>query len=171
MMKQVKLRAMEPEDLELLYEIENDTDLWPIGATNVPYSRYILHDYIAQASADIYTDKQVRLIIETESYHTIGLIDLVNFNPQHSRAELGIIIKKDYQYQGWGTLALQQLIAYATTTLHLHQIYAIVAETNIACCHLLLKQGFQNHATLQQWLHADKGYQNALLMQLFLEKM
>ena len=170
-MKQVKLRAMEPEDLELLYEIENDTDLWPIGTTNVPYSRYVLHDYIAQASADIYTDKQVRLIIETESQYTIGLIDLVNFNPQHNRAELGIIIKKDYQRQGWGTLALQQLIAYATTTLHLHQIYAIVAETNIACCHLLLKQGFKNNAILQQWLRTDKGYLNALLMQLFLEKI
>ena len=77
MTRQVRLRAMEPEDLELLYKIENDTDLWPIGATNVPYSRYVLHDYIAQASADIYTDKQVRLIIETDSHHAIGLIELV----------------------------------------------------------------------------------------------
>ena len=171
MTRQVRLRAMEPEDLELLYKIENDTDLWPIGATNVPYSRYVLHDYIAQASADIYTDKQVRLIIETDSHHAIGLIDLVNFNPQHSRAELGIIIQKDYQHQGWGTLALQQLITYTNTTLHLHQIYAVVAETNIVCYNLLLKQGFKNNAILQQWLRTDKGYLNALLMQLFLEKI
>ena len=49
----VHLRAIEPEDLDLLYRIENDIKLWNIGATNVPYSRYTLHDYIANASGDI----------------------------------------------------------------------------------------------------------------------
>jgi diamine N-acetyltransferase len=43
-MKTIKLRAIEPEDLDLLYRIENDADLWAVGATNVPYSRYTLHD-------------------------------------------------------------------------------------------------------------------------------
>ena len=60
----VKLRAMEPEDLDMLYMIENDRKLWDVGVTNVPYSRYVLHDYIANSSGDIYTDHQVRLIIE-----------------------------------------------------------------------------------------------------------
>ena len=36
----MKLRAIEPEDLDLLYQIENNTELWQVGATNVPYSRY-----------------------------------------------------------------------------------------------------------------------------------
>ena len=40
----VRLRAMEPEDLDLLYEIENDIETWHVGAGNVPYSRYLLHD-------------------------------------------------------------------------------------------------------------------------------
>ena len=43
----VSLRAIEPEDLDLLYRIENDRNLWNVGTTNVPYSRYTLHDYIA----------------------------------------------------------------------------------------------------------------------------
>ena len=34
----VRLRAMEPEDLELLYTIENDTQLWCVGTANVPVS-------------------------------------------------------------------------------------------------------------------------------------
>ena len=44
----VRLRAMEPEDLDALYRIENDRDVWDVGENNVPYSRYILHDYIAR---------------------------------------------------------------------------------------------------------------------------
>ena len=59
----VTLRAMEPEDLDLLYRIENDRQLWDVGSTNVPYSRYVLHDYIANSSGDVYTDRQVRLIV------------------------------------------------------------------------------------------------------------
>ena len=35
----VHLRAIEPEDLDLLYRIENDVKLWNVGTTNVPYSR------------------------------------------------------------------------------------------------------------------------------------
>ena len=59
----VNLRALEPEDLDLLYRIENDDELWAVGVTNVPYSRYLLHDFVSSSSGDIYTDKQVRLII------------------------------------------------------------------------------------------------------------
>ena len=64
--RSVRLRAMEPEDLDLLYRIENDQELWCLGSTNVPYSRYTLHDYVANSTGDIYSDKQVRLIIENE---------------------------------------------------------------------------------------------------------
>lgn len=43
----VRLRALEPEDLELLYRWENDPELWEVGNTLAPYSRYILKEYIA----------------------------------------------------------------------------------------------------------------------------
>lgn len=58
----VTLRAIEPEDLDILYRIENDREVWNVSATNVPYSKYMLHDYIANATGDIYTDKQVRMM-------------------------------------------------------------------------------------------------------------
>ena len=57
--KKIHLRALEPEDLDFLYEMENDESLWEMGGTNVPYSRQVLLDYITTATADIYTDKQV----------------------------------------------------------------------------------------------------------------
>ena len=39
----VELRAMEPEDLDTLYTIENDKSMWDVGTTNVPYSKFVLH--------------------------------------------------------------------------------------------------------------------------------
>ena len=91
--QKVLLRALEPEDLDMLYQIENNRQLWDVGMTNVPYSRYALHDYIAHASVDIYTDKQVRLMIENQQGTIVGIVDIVDFNPQHLRAEVGIFIK------------------------------------------------------------------------------
>ena len=94
---EVRLRAMEPEDLDMLYHIENDRSLWNISATNVPYSRYALHNYIADAKNDIYIDGQLRMMIENREQEIVGVIDLVNFDPKHQRAEMGIIIMKPFR--------------------------------------------------------------------------
>lgn len=76
---QIKLRAMEPEDLEFMYGVENDDRLWNVGVTNVPYSRSMLLDYITSATGDIFADKQVRLMIDNEVGETIGMVDLMDF--------------------------------------------------------------------------------------------
>ena len=47
---QVRLRALEPEDLDILYRYENDSSLWEVGTTIAPFSRKQLYDYIAGGS-------------------------------------------------------------------------------------------------------------------------
>ena len=73
----IRLRALELEDLDFLYQIENDDRLWELGVSNVPYSRRVLLDYITNASADIYIDNQVRLIVENEQNEQVGILDLL----------------------------------------------------------------------------------------------
>ena len=75
----VTLRAMEPEDLDVLYTIENDDKLWTVGSTNVPYSRYALYEYVANTSGDIYADRQVRLMVCNEQEEVVGIVDLMDF--------------------------------------------------------------------------------------------
>ncbi len=164
----VNLRAMEPEDLDLLYRIENDHELWSLGSTNVPYSRYALHDYMANSTGDIYTDKQVRLIIENEDRVTVGLVDLTNFDPKHLRAEIGLVIEKPMRRKGYAAAALTQLHRYARHTLHLHQVFAIVSTDNTAAISLLTQQGYEDTARLCQWIFDGADYHDALLMQRLL---
>ncbi len=163
----VTLRAMEPEDLDLLYQIENNMQLWNVGSTNVPYSRYVLHDYIAHASGDIYTDKQVRLIVDDDEHNAIGIVDIVNFSPQHKRAELGIVIQEKHRGKGYGKAVIKKTIDYALNVLHLHQLYAIVNCSQQYTIHLLKKMGFEQTCLLAQWLYDGKNYSNACLMQCF----
>ena len=164
----VKLRAMEPEDLDVLYQIENDASIWHVGTNNVPYSRYTLHDYIAHASGDIYTDKQVRLMIDNEQSETVGIVDLVNFSPQHQRAEIGIVIKNGYRNLGYANAAIRKIMEYAHELLHLHQLYAIIETTNNISITLFESLGFSQTTYLKEWTFDGTNYTDAIVMQRFL---
>lgn len=164
----VCLRAMEPEDLDALYRIENDRDVWDVGENNVPYSRYILHDYIANASADIYADKQVRMVVENEEGQLVGVADVVNFCPSHARAEVSIVICREHRKKGYARAAIRQIMEYALRTLHLHQLYAVVREDNMPSLNLFSSLGFNSKMVLEDWLFDGKDYHNAVVMQFFL---
>lgn len=159
------LRAMEPEDLDLLYLVENDESVWNTGTTNVPYSRYALTNYIANCTSDIFTDKQVRLMVENEKHEVVGIVDVMNFEPQHLRAELGIIIRKEWQGKGFAQAAIAHLIDYARKVIHLHQLYAVVSEENITCLNVLQVCGFERSALLHDWLFDGQNYVNAYVLQ------
>lgn len=164
----VTLRAMEPEDLDVLYAIENDMELWDAGNTNVPYSRYVLHEYMSNASGDIYADRQVRLMICSRQKEIIGMVDLIDFNPRHLRAEVGIVIQKPYRAMGYGQAAMEKLVSYARKVLCIHQLYAFVDADNTFSIRLFKHAGFQPNVPLHDWLYDGSKYHDAVLMQLFL---
>jgi len=164
----VRLRAIEPEDLDLLYRVENDRELWDVGTTNVPYSRYTLHDYIAHASGDIYTDCQVRLMIENEEGGVVGIADIIDFDPKHLRAELGLVIERPFRHCGYASAAIDMLADYALRTLHLHQLYVCIAADNQPSLSLFCKMGYRQSARLADWLFDGRCYHDAIVMQRLL---
>lgn len=162
------LRAMEPEDLELLYTVENDSSIWDMGPTTMPYSRDVLRQYILSTTGDIFIDKQVRLIVETADGTTVGIADINSFDAKHMRAEVGIVILPEYRNKGYATQAIQLLADYSLHTIHLHQLYAIVPSINIASKKVFEKCGFHATIELKDWLFDGKKYKNALFLQKIL---
>lgn len=167
MSKEISLRAIEPEDLDQLYDVENDMSLWGVGVTNVPYSRFLLHEYIADNTGDIYTDKQVRLMVENSAKDVVGIVDLTNFSPSHLRAEIGIVIKREFRRQGYARAATEKMIGYSRNILHLHQLYALAATTNEAALRLFDATGFTRRHILKDWLYDGRQYSDAIFCQLF----
>ena len=89
----IRLRAVEPEDLELLYRWENDETNWRQSNTIVPFSRYTLKKYIAGSGKSIFETGQLRLMIDVlPDERTVGTIDLYDFDHYHNRAGVGILI-------------------------------------------------------------------------------
>ena len=160
------LRAPELADLDFLFHIENDTRLWCVSGCKTPYSRYLLQQYIETNTHDIYTDKQVRLMIEHRpSQKVIGAIDLFDFSPADRRAEVGIIIDSAYRGKGYAKDALTLICDYAEHTLGLHQLYAYIFEDNDAAWHLFTSKGFKHTAILPDWVFTNKKYRSVGLFQ------
>jgi len=163
----IYLRALEPEDLDFVYQIENDERIWEMSTTQTPYSRFLIKQYLENAHQDIYDAKQLRLVICSNDDVTLGLIDLFDFNPTHNRAGVGILIaEKEYRRKGYGKEALQLVINYTKTHLRLHQLYANIADDNMASIQLFEKNGFKKIGTKKEWNLVGEKYKDEFLYQL-----
>lgn len=159
----ITLRAPEPEDLELMYAMENDTELWSVGDTLLPYSRYTLRAYLEQSKQDLFAERQARFVIVLSDGQTAGMIDIVNFDPINGRAEVCIGLLGKYRGMGLASDALRLLCDYTFRRLHLHQLYAYVAVENPDSCKLFKKNGFVEVAVLNEWLRSETGYSDVIL--------
>lgn len=166
----VALRAMEPEDLDFLYHLENDTALWEHGIANVPYSRYALRKFIEESQNDIYADHQLRLIIELKgTKEAIGCIDLFDYSVRHHRAEIGLVVDRPFQRLGAGREALSLLLHYAFGFLRLHQLYVYVACANLPAVRLFEQAGFERAAVLKDWIRVGRAYHPVALYTLCMD--
>ena len=161
----IYLRALEPNDLNFIYELENNTAIWEISGTTAPYSKHVLKQYLDNAHRDIYDVKQVRLCI-CKGEKVLGLIDLFDFDPQNKRAGVGIVILEEKERnQGIGTEAIQLLSDYSFTTLGLRQLFANVMEDNSASLYLFKKMGFEEVGIKKDWIFSNGEFKNEILLQ------
>jgi diamine N-acetyltransferase len=163
----ITLRAIEPSDIEVLYAWENDTENWNVSNIQAPFSRFVLEQYIASAHEDIYTAKQLRLMICNKENTAVGNIDLFDFDANHLRAGIGILIAdKSDRRKGYASEALSLLIDYCFETLNLHQVYCNITTDNESSVLLFQKHGFLITGIKKQWIRAGNKYKDELLLQL-----
>ncbi|WP_299890502.1 GNAT family protein [uncultured Lacinutrix sp.] len=163
----IYLRALEPEDIEFIYAIENDESIWELSSTITPYSKFLIKQYLENAHADIYEVKQLRLVISNYNDDTLGLIDIFDFDVKNKRAGIGILIKdNENRNKGIGKEALQLLINYCFTHLDLHQLYCNISEENTSSIKLFSSQGFKQIGLKKDWNFNKGNYKNEYLFQL-----
>lgn len=179
-----RLRALEPRDLDAMYEWENDTEAWRASGTAAPFSRHVLSRLIDEQRFDIYATRQLRLVIEpAEPFAPIGsdcadgrgaavgAVDLFEFDPQNMRAGVGIIVASPCRRRGFAADALAAAERYARETLHLHQLWCSVAADNAASLRLFEKAGYLHCGRRRDWLLAADGQRiDEILFQKILGK-
>jgi diamine N-acetyltransferase len=164
----IRLRAIEPEDEDILFKWENDQKFWQVSNTLTPFSRHILRQYLEHAHLDIFQTRQLRLVIEAiDTDKLVGLIDLFDFDPHHQRVGIGILIGESAEWgKGYAKDALKILLNYVFTVLLLNQVYCSIDESNTASLSLFKNAGFRITGIKEKWNRSFTGWTNEWFLQI-----
>jgi len=162
------LRALEPEDLDVLLQLENDSSLWKYSNRTEPFSRDLLQKYIDQQEQDIFEVKQKRFVVSYPDQTPIGFVDLFDFEPLHRRAGIGVIIHPDHQGKGYAKRALELVEEFAKKQLNLHSLFANIAEENGASLKVFESCEFRRIAEKKEWNFYEGRFHDEYLYQKLL---
>ena len=168
MITKINLRALELDDLEFLFEIENNRNLWKISHTILPFSKYYLEKYVKESNLDIFSEKQFRFVISLENKHPIGLIDLFDFDPVSHRAGIGIVIDKKYRKKGYALESIKLIEDISKKDLQIHQLYVNVGIDNKISLDLFNKLGYTEIGIKKDWNYINGKYTDEVSFQKIL---
>lgn len=160
---ELRLRAVEPEDAEMMYLAEDDPAAWTYSDYSAPMSREMLREYALTYDADPFRSGQLRLIIEADG-KAAGILDLFDISARHLRADTGIYLFPDLRCKGLGTLALEAAKDYCRCRLGLHQLTASVATSNPEALGCYRNAGFAPTGRRRDWLRMSKGWVDVELL-------
>lgn len=88
----------------------------------------------------------------------IGDIGFHNFDKDHSRAEIGFRLKKQYWGRGIVGACIRELLRYGFTELNYNRIEALVDIRNENSKKVLLKNNFVHEGTLREFEYENGEY-------------
>jgi len=148
---EIYFRTLITDDVSVMMAWENNPDNWKISSTSKPYSRAQIEEFV-NLSQDIFIHSQLRLIIcLTESNETIGNIDLFDFEPEHQRVGVGILIDEKYRNKGLANQSIQLIEEYCKVILGVKNIFCNILTDNIQSIKLFEKNKFIRLCVKPNW--------------------
>lgn len=159
----VKLRPIEREDLHFVHQLDNNASVMRYWFEE-PYEAFVeLSDLY---NKHIHDQSERRFVIEHEE-QKVGLIELVEINHIHRRAEFQIIIAPMHQGKGYATQAVKLAMDYGFSVLNLYKLYLIVDQENSKAIHIYNKLGFEVEGILKHEFFINGEYRNTIRMCIF----
>ena len=160
----VRLRPLEPADLEREYRWINDREVTRYLAARYPIAMEQEERWLRELPANDFTHG-VRLAIETKDGVHIGNLDLHQPNVEDRKAGLGIMIgDKDYWSNGYGTDAIVTLLRFGFEQMNLHRVWLHVFEFNERAIACYKKCGFQIEGRLREHRYSEGRYWDVFVM-------
>lgn len=158
--KKVVLRAIEPEDMPLLYEMINDPDIEAkVGGWSFPISRAEQQNWYEVTLKD---KENHRFIIETRDKaenQSIGMIYISYIDWKNRNADIGIKLTSSApKRKGYATDAVVALLSFAFQELQLNRANLKILSDNIASIGLFEKCGAQREGVSRCTVYKNGKY-------------
>ncbi|MCD7484067.1 spermidine N1-acetyltransferase [Listeria monocytogenes] len=159
----LKLRPLEREDLKFVHRLNNDAKIMSYWFEE-PYEAFVelqeLYD------KHIHDQSERRFILELDG-QMVGLVELMEIDYIHRRAEFQIIIDPKFQGHGYAVSATKLAMKYAFHVLNIHKLYLVVDKVNEKAIHVYEKVGFIREGELIDEFFVDGTYHDAIRMCIF----
>lgn len=168
--EKVILRALEPEDMEILRNIANDPEVENlVGGWSFPICKKTQMDWYESI---INNKNNLRFAIETKDEGVIGMADLKNIDWKNRIAFHGIKIgNKDYRGKGYGKDVVFTIMKYAFEELQLNRLDANILEYNIASKNLYVdKCGWKIEGVRRNYIFKGNKYHNQYMVGILKEE-
>ncbi|KYP95752.1 spermidine acetyltransferase [Sodalis-like endosymbiont of Proechinophthirus fluctus] len=159
----IKLRPLESEDLHFIHQLNNNEMVMRYWFEE-PHEAYVELKDLYQKN--IHNISERRFIIDKQGV-SVGLVELVDIDHIHRRAEFSILVAPEYQGKGYASEATHLALNFGFMILNLHKLYLIVDEENTKAIHIYTKFGFKQEGVLLQEFFINGKYRNTLRMCLF----
>ena len=159
----IKLRPLEREDLRFVHHLDNNANVMRYWFEE-PYETFA--ELAALYEEHIHDQSERRFVIEHKGENA-GLVELVEIDHVHRRAEFQLIIAPEHQGKGLATKATRSAMDYGFSVLDLHKIYLIVDVENKRAIHVYQKLGFVEEGRLVEEFFINGGYRDVTRMYIF----
>lgn len=163
MQDELKLRPLERVDLPFVHALDNNETVMHYWFEE-PYEAYV--ELCDLYEKHIHDQSERRFIAEIDK-EPVGLVELVEINHIHRRAEFQIIISPNHQGKGYATVASLLAMDYAFKTLNLYKLSLVVDCENTRAIHVYEKLGFIREGQLLKEFFVDGKYRDAYRMAAF----
>jgi diamine N-acetyltransferase len=160
----IKLRPLERSDLHFVHQINNNSNIMRYWFEE-PYEAYV--ELVQLYDRHIHDQSERRFIIENKEGQLVGLVELVEINYIHRRAEFQIIIAPSWQGKKYAERATRLAIDYAFGVLNLYKLYLFVDKENEKAIHIYKKCGFHIEGELIGEFFVNGVYRDAVRMCMF----
>lgn len=159
----IRIRPLERDDLKFVHSLDNDANIMRYWFEE-PYEAFV--ELLDLYDKHIHDQSERRFIIDKSGVN-IGLVELIEINHIHRRAEFQIIIDPAHQGKGYAMAAAQMAMEYAFSVLNLYKLYLLVDNENVKAIHIYKKLGFEVEGVLRDEFFVNGCYHDVTRMYIF----
>jgi diamine N-acetyltransferase len=165
----VTLRPLERSDLHFVHVLNNNRSVMGYWFEE-PYESFVELEELYRKH--IHDQSERRFIVEheqpdTQAHERVGLVELVEIDHLHRRAEFLIMISPEHQGRGFAKAATRRAINYAFRVLNLYKLYLLVDVDNASAIRVYEGAGFQREGVLVDEFFSDGRYRSVIRMCIF----